>query len=385
MCEDVMQAEFDVARAFIAFLDGQDVFRVFLTTANALVSSQARRPERVSDLEAAFTLFQLQTRDVVAKGLSASQVMYRMAGIKCIKRVRRHASKVVWLKHKAKEALPSRVPVLLKDPKTELSLLFAILPMSLVLYIRQLVPDFKVMLHSIMIERGQAVTLLQGDQRPPIRLDVPVDIEAVCGKAGNPLQVRGSTAIGDSLHTCRFKVDAATGAVTGITIRVARVIQGVSDVVQDLVMSAQNIVVLGFGKTTFLRDIVAKLSAQMVIMVIDTRGELGGPGKVAHPSLGHVRRVVPGRGVQASAIREAITHHAVDGIVVDELCDVEEFAVVQEYARVRNVRVIAGCPHTTLDSLPSLVSFDVAVEILSSVRYRVFHVGSGTHQLRLRK
>jgi hypothetical protein len=266
-----------------------------------------------------------------------------------------------------------------------LSLLFAILPMSLVLYIRQLVPDFKVMLHSIMIERGQAVTLLQGDQRPPIRLDVPVDIEAVCGKAGNPLQVRGSTAIGDSLHTCRFKVDAATGAVTGITIRVARVIQGVSDVVQDLVMSAQNIVVLGFGKTTFLRDIVAKLSAQMVIMVIDTRGELGGPGKVAHPSLGHVRRVVPGRGVQASAIREAITHHAVDGIVIDELCDAEEFAAVHEYARVRKVRVIAGCPYTTLDSFPSLASFDVAVEILSSGCCRVYDVGNGTHQVRWRK
>ncbi len=352
-------------------------------------SQAAPRPERVSDLEAAYTLFQRETGDTVAKGLGASRVMYRMAGIRCIKRVQGHASKVVWLRQKAKVISTAfdvvQVPVFLADPTTELSHLFAILPISLVLYTRQLVPDSKDMLHSIVIERGQAVSLLQGDRRPPIRLDLHVDIGAICGQMGNRLPTFGSAAVGDSLHTCRAKTDVATGAVTGITIRVARVIQGVSDVVQDLIMSNQNIVLLGHGKTTFLRDIVAKLSTQVVVMVMDTRGELGGPGKVAHPSLGHVRRVVPGRGAQASAIREAVTRHAVDAIVVDELCGEEEFAAVQEYARIRQVRVIAGCPYTTLESLPSVASFDAVVEILSSVCYRVYHVGNGTYQLRVRK
>jgi stage III sporulation protein SpoIIIAA len=84
---------------------------------------------------------------------------------------------------------------------------------------------------------------------------------------------------------------------------------------------------------------ITQLSAQNSVVVIDTRCELGGPGSIAHPSLSQVRRVVPRKGEQASAIREAITRHTVTVVVVDELCELEEFGFLEE-ARVRNVRFI---------------------------------------------
>jgi len=142
-------------------------------------------------------------------------------------------------------------------------------------------------------------------------------------------------------------------------------------------------VVLGYGKTTFLRDMVAQLSAQCSVMVIDTRGELGGMGSTTHPSLGHVRRMMPRKGGQASAIREAITRHAVKVVVVDELCGLEEFGILEE-ARMRNVRFIAGCPHDLDYLLPTLSNFVVAVQIVSEVGCRIHDVGNGISQVRLR-
>jgi hypothetical protein len=52
----------------------------------------------VFSLKAAYALFQSTTRNVVARDLDAYQVFYRMAGLKWIKLIRGHVSKVVWLK-----------------------------------------------------------------------------------------------------------------------------------------------------------------------------------------------------------------------------------------------------------------------------------------------
>ncbi len=333
----------------------------------------------MSELKAAYVRFQFETDDVVAKGLGAKQVFSRMVRLKCIKQIRGQA-KVVWWKRETKGVVVPRSPgSVLVDQKTDISHVFAVLPSSLVQCIRELVPDFVSTLHSIVIETGQPVTLFQGDRRPPIRVDLhDVDLRAICDKVGNSLKTFGFAAIGESLHTCRAKVDAAKDVITGVTIRVARIVQGRSDV-EDLVKSRENIVVLGCGKTTFLRDMVALLSAQSSVMVIDTRGELGGLGSITHPSLGHVRRVVPRKGAQASAIREAITCHAVKVVVVDELCGLEEFGILEE-ARVRNVRFIVGCPRELEFALTASV-FDVAVEVVSSACCRVHDLGNGTHQV----
>jgi hypothetical protein len=128
----------------------------------------------------------------------------------------------------------------------------------------------------------------------------------------------------------------------------------------------------------FLRDVVARLYAQSIVMVIDTRGELGGLGCITHQLLGHVRRMVPRKGLQAFPIRDAVRLHAVNVVVVDELCGVEEFSIVQE-VRMRKVRVIAGCPR----ELEYVVTdFDAAVEILSYSWYCVHDFEKGTHEVR---
>jgi hypothetical protein len=206
----------------------------------------------VRDLKTAYTQFQRETDSIVAKGQQARRVFYRLADVGCIKPIRGHASKVVWLKREATHEVPKPAPLVLADEKTDLAHVFAILPPSLAQCICDLVPDYGAMLHRIVIEIGQPVTSVQGDDRPPIRLDLhDVAVRVICGKVTNSLETLGCAAVGDSLHTCCAKVDAATGAVVGITIRVARIVQGVSDVVEDLIMSDRNVAVLGYGKTTF--------------------------------------------------------------------------------------------------------------------------------------
>ncbi len=54
---------------------------------------------------------------------------------------------------------------------------------------------------------------------------------------------------------------------------------GLSDAIQDLLLAKRNVLVMGFGKSTFLRDCAQCLShtnARSVVAVVDTVGALGG-------------------------------------------------------------------------------------------------------------
>jgi stage III sporulation protein SpoIIIAA len=501
---------------------------------------QDPRPKQVSSLKAAYALFQSTTKNVVARDLDAFQVFYRMAGLRWIKQLRGHMSKVVWLKKAvARERQPEKdqqqpgwtiglrydaiksvhellnnrngpvhvvtlsndyfervgrqlkadinwtilrqffvshprfvvtmdesgpmdqfflglnerveeceenapvgphrplpdgalwsdsalgekvatwtgvarskdiVQLKIIDPLSreapscsavseslddvaDFVPVFSVLPPAMGNALLSALPAVLSTLHCIAIDLGQPVTLIRWSREPPVRLlslDVvsEMDLKIICDNIGGPLQRRGSAAVGDSLHHCHAITDPASGMITGITICIGRNVTGVADGLNDIVLSGKNIAVLGFGKTTLLRDMVARLALQQqeVVMVIDTRGVLGCLQCATHPSLGHVRRIVPEKGGQASAIRAAIEKHAAKLLAIDDLWDPVDFDELNDCARVRGVQVIAGCPGglEELQTLRPEANFEIVVQVLAPASYRVHNLVDGTIQLRMR-
>jgi hypothetical protein len=93
----------------------------------------------------------------------------------------------------------------------------------------------------------------------------------------------------------------------------------------------------------------------------------------------NVRRIVPIKGLQACAFRDALRQHAVSVVVIDELCDCEEVGLLPRNAWCG---VIAGCPQD-LAYVLTANDFDSAVEILSHSCYRVHEFEKGAYQVRL--
>lgn len=153
----------------------------------------------------------------------------------------------------------------------------------------------------------------------------------------------GRAGIGGTLHRISAIRDRYR-TLAGLTIRLARVVEGVADAVMPFVRRADGVLVIGppgVGKTTFLRDVVRQLAADLgpKVVVVDTSNEIGGEGLVPHPVLGSARRLqVPmpdyaaGETFPAMLARtylEALANHGPQVIVGDEVGFPEDVAVVE--------------------------------------------------------
>ena len=81
------------------------------------------------------------------------------------------------------------------------------------------------------------------------------------------------------------------GQVIGITCRVGRAIYGTIKIIEDLVLSGKNILLLGrpgIGKTTMLREVgrVLAENAKKRVIIVDTSNEIAGDGDVPHSAIG---------------------------------------------------------------------------------------------------
>ncbi len=144
--------------------------------------------------------------------------------------------------------------------------------------------------------------------------------------------------------------------VVGITCRVGRAISGTIKIIEDLVESGGNILLLGkpgIGKTTMLREIARVLADDFHrrVIIVDTSNEIAGDGDIPHPALGHARRMqVPQPHLQHHVMIEAVENHMPEVIIIDEIGTEAEAAAARTIAE-RGVQLIGTAHGTRLDNL----------------------------------
>lgn len=144
------------------------------------------------------------------------------------------------------------------------------------------------------------------------------------------------------------------GDVVGLTCRVGRAVYGTIDIIDELIKSGQNLLMLGppgVGKTTMLREAARVLAEEKRVVVVDTSNEIGGDGDVPHPAVGRARRMQvshPER--QHEVMIEAVENHNPEVIVIDEIGRELEAIAARTIAE-RGVQLIGTAHGNTLENL----------------------------------
>jgi len=147
-----------------------------------------------------------------------------------------------------------------------------------------------------------------------------------------------------------------SGQIVGLTCRVGRAVFGTVRVVQDLVASGKNILLVGrpgVGKTTMLREMARVLAddARKRVVIVDTSNEIAGDGDVPHSAIGRARRMqVPTPDQQHGVMIEAVENHMPEVIIIDEIGTAEEARAARTIAE-RGVQLIATAHGNTLENL----------------------------------
>ncbi|MEE8392023.1 MAG: R3H domain-containing nucleic acid-binding protein [Anaerolineae bacterium] len=144
------------------------------------------------------------------------------------------------------------------------------------------------------------------------------------------------------------------GNVIGITCRVGRAVYGTIAIVQDIIESGKNALLLGrpgVGKTTMLREAARVLAETKRVIVVDTSNEIGGDGDIPHPAVGRARRMqVEMPSLQHEVMIEAVENHNPEVIIIDEIGRELEAEAARTIAE-RGVQLIATAHGNTLDNL----------------------------------
>lgn len=146
------------------------------------------------------------------------------------------------------------------------------------------------------------------------------------------------------------------GLIVGLTVRVGRAIPGIAEIIRDLLFMNTSLLIVGppgSGKTTILRDATRILATRWGprVIVVDTSNEIGGEGRIPHPSLGAARRIqIPTVSAQAQILMQTLTNHGPKVIIVDEVgfhADVAVFLTIIH----RGVQMLATVHGHTLGDL----------------------------------
>jgi stage III sporulation protein AA len=142
--------------------------------------------------------------------------------------------------------------------------------------------------------------------------------------------------------------------IVGLTIRIGRAVYGTIDIIEELIKSGKNILMLGapgVGKTTMLREAARVLAEEKRVVIVDTSNEIGGDGDVPHPAVGKARRMQvshPER--QHEVMIEAVENHNPEVIVIDEIGRELEAQAARTIAE-RGVQLIGTAHGNTLENL----------------------------------
>jgi stage III sporulation protein SpoIIIAA len=146
------------------------------------------------------------------------------------------------------------------------------------------------------------------------------------------------------------------GEIIGLTCRVGRAVFGTVSMIQDLIESGNNVLLLGrpgIGKTTMLREVARVLADDFKkrVVVIDTSNEIAGDGDIPHPAIGHARRMQVATPAEQHAVMiEAVENHMPEVIIIDEIGTELEAQAARTIAE-RGVQLVGTAHGNTLENL----------------------------------